>query len=1202
MNPIAIIGAGARFAGVASPKALFELSCANRNAIGPIPGDRWDVDAFYDEEPGTRGKMPSRVGGFVEHVDQFDPAFFGMSPREAAQVDPQQRLLLKVSYEAIEHSRLMPADLAGESVGVFIAVQRNDYGRLMPDPEAFNAYTVAGNQFSMTVSRLAYFYDLRGPTMAIDAGCSSALAALHIACQSLSSGESSFALAGGVHLNLAPHDSVAAAQAWMISGSGHCRSYDGRADGYVRGEGCGLVVLRRLADAEAAGDRVLAVIRSTAFFQEGRPGGFTSPWQPELERTLSHAVASAGVSPQSINYVEGHGVGSPIGDASEYRAIAAVVGSGSNRKTPCYLSSVKPNIGHSESASGAASIIRACSALSAGVVPPLHGFESLADDVEQDARVVIPREPQPMPAQTEPHRAAVFAFGLGGTNAAVILEAPPRSTASVLPLAQAQHLFCASAASHDSLIGLLGRYRSWLQESPDVPLAELCALTHRKPSYTHRCAVFASSTEELRQSISELIAGNPTGNGSIEVAPPQEPRVLHVFRNLDGRDGLTLRDALPQLDLRETSGFDAAASVWRTLVLSSVGVATEASLQPQAAGAAEHMADGSVAILHNGDCSPAVLCDKLKHEAELALDMQAGGALWDLHSRKEIVAPAVYPNGADWVLRVAGELWVRGEELELRALSRLPDTRLDLPTYVFEPLRCWVDDRGPGSGVAPSFKHTPTKPVSVEDLQSKDETTRITATVWLLREEIARATGQEADDIATDISIGEFGLQSVDLLEVLATFRERSGIDINPSLVMDLPPLDLIARRVVFGDETDLLTIDLHDEGQLDPTIDVREVPFAGAAMPRATLLTGATGFLGAFMLDSLLRKTDSQVYCLVRGKDAVEGETRLRKNLQQYNLSVEQLHDRVVPVIGDISQPLLGLSYDSFDLLGSRLDSIYHAAAAVNWALPYRLLKSSNVDATEEIIRLASLFKSKPIHHVSTIGVFPLGIEPYEMCFESDPLTVPEHSALLGTGYNQSKWVAEKLIHQAGSRRGMATAVYRPGFVTGRSDTGATQSSRHDFIEAFFKGCIEIGRVPQWNVSLDLMPVDYLADAIVALSLAGAVQPGHSRTYHIINPEPISYEQAFEHLRSVGYDLTPTSYPEWREHVLSVGRSDPTSAFFAFWPYYAALTDERRQALEAHMGQGIPFDDRLAKHDLAGGELNCPGLASSWLRTRSTS
>ena len=374
-EPIAIVGMGIRFPGGARDAESFaQLLWSGGDAVTEIPADRWSLDALYDADPDAPGKMTTRHGAFLEQVDQFDAEFFGISPREAASMDPQQRLMLEVSWEALEDAGHAPARLGGTRTGVYLGIANNDYGRaLFAHPELIDAYFSTGNAYSVAAGRLSYFLGLHGPSIAVDTACSSSLVALHLACQGLRLGECDLALAGGVNLILTPELNINFSKARMMAPDGRCKTFDAAADGYVRGEGCAIVVLRRLADALADGDRILAVMRGSAVNQDGRSGGLTAPNGPAQEAVIRAALEIAEIDPGAIGYIEAHGTGTALGDPIEVGALGAVFGKRARSRAPLMIGSVKTNIGHLEAAAGIAGLIKVVLGLQRREIPPnLH--------------------------------------------------------------------------------------------------------------------------------------------------------------------------------------------------------------------------------------------------------------------------------------------------------------------------------------------------------------------------------------------------------------------------------------------------------------------------------------------------------------------------------------------------------------------------------------------------------------------------------------------------------------------------------------------------------------------------------------------------------------------------------------------------------------------------------------------------------------
>ncbi len=429
-GPIAVVGMGCRFPGDAdTPAAYWRLLAEGTDAVTEVPPARWSAEAFFDADPAAIGRTNARHGGFLRDIESFDPAFFGLSPREVASMDPQHRLLLEVGWEALAAAGPLPDRLAGSATGVFIGITTVEHGQLQLAAEglgALDAYHITGNALNAAAGRLAYVFGLHGPCLAVDTACSSSLVAVHLACASLRAGECRAALAGGVNLMLSPHGSIALAKGRVLSPSGRARAFDAAADGMVRGEGCGLLVLKRLADAERDGDRILALIRGSGVNQDGPSSGLTVPNGPAQEALLRRVLEAARIAPEAVDYVEAHGTGTALGDPIEVGALGAVYGANRPAEHPLWLGSVKTNFGHLESAAGIAGLIKAILALLQGGIPAHLHFRTPSPHIAWDRWPLrVPTMLTPWPRGERRRLAGVSAFGFSGTNAHVLIEEAP---------------------------------------------------------------------------------------------------------------------------------------------------------------------------------------------------------------------------------------------------------------------------------------------------------------------------------------------------------------------------------------------------------------------------------------------------------------------------------------------------------------------------------------------------------------------------------------------------------------------------------------------------------------------------------------------------------------------------------------------------------------------------------------------------------
>lgn len=521
-EPIAVVGIGCRFPSADGPEAFWQLLCDGRDAVREVPVDRWDAAAFYNPDPLVPGTSVSRWGAFLDQVDAFDRTFFGIAPLRAAAMDPQQRLLLEVAWEALDDAGLPPARRGGSPTGVFVGNTTSDYGWLhyADDLARLDALARENMVRSALATRVAYELDLRGPSLVVDAACASSLLAIHLACQSLRNQECNLALAGGVNLLLSPHMSVPLSQSRLLSPTGRCRTFDASADGYVRGEGVGLVVLERLSDALAHGDRILAVVRGSAVNQDGRATSFGVPSQAAQVQLLRRALEEARVRPADVEYVEVHGTGTLFGDAIEVGALGEVLGHARPDGRPCVLGALKTNIGHLEAAAGVAAFIKAVLCIERGYLPPNLHQQTRSPEIDLSAHTLeIPREGRTWTGDA-PRIAGVSALGAGGANVHVVLApAPPAPATPSVP--QDRYLIPLSAHQAGVLREMAQRYRAWLAaDGAQVNVADIAySAAARRVHLRHRLAILAASAQQAVQELDRYLAGTDSGGWVAGVVP-----------------------------------------------------------------------------------------------------------------------------------------------------------------------------------------------------------------------------------------------------------------------------------------------------------------------------------------------------------------------------------------------------------------------------------------------------------------------------------------------------------------------------------------------------------------------------------------------------------------------------------------------------------------------------------------------------------
>jgi acyl transferase domain-containing protein/acyl-CoA synthetase (AMP-forming)/AMP-acid ligase II/pimeloyl-ACP methyl ester carboxylesterase/acyl carrier protein len=489
---IAIVGMGCRFPQANNISEFWDLLVNGKDGVNQVD-NRW---------------QGSHYGGFLKDVDKFEPQFFGISPRETERLDPQQRLLLEVSWEALENAGIPADTLAGSKTGVFVGISSSDYSQLqLHYGVAVDAYAGTGNAHSIAANRLSYFFDLRGVSLSVDTACSSSLVAVHLACRSLQQGECDRALVGGVNLMLSPELTETFTQAGMMAADGKCKTFDAAADGYVRGEGCGVIVLRRLDEAIRDGDNILAVIEGSAINQDGKSNGLTAPNGLAQQEVIRQALANAAIEPTNLSYIEAHGTGTVLGDPIEVNSLKSIINGDS---LPCYVGSVKTNIGHLEAAAGIAGLIKTVLCLQQGKIVPHRNFTSLNPHIDlQGSRLQISTGLRDWEAIAGRRLAAISSFGFGGTNANVILGDFVIASAintSVDRSFNNRQILLLSAKSEKALGNLVDEYIGFLDGNPDVSLADICFSANTgRVGFNHRLTVIAESVGELR---SKLVAVN----------------------------------------------------------------------------------------------------------------------------------------------------------------------------------------------------------------------------------------------------------------------------------------------------------------------------------------------------------------------------------------------------------------------------------------------------------------------------------------------------------------------------------------------------------------------------------------------------------------------------------------------------------------------------------------------------------------------
>ncbi|MGR3219880.1 MAG: SDR family NAD(P)-dependent oxidoreductase [Candidatus Anammoxibacter sp.] len=544
-EPLAIVGMGCRYPGnVDNPESFWKLIREGKNAVTEVPKSRWDINAYYDPDLDAPGKMYTRYGGFVDNMDQFDAGFFGITPREASCLDPKQRLVLEVAWESLENANIPAESLYGSSTGVFVGIGNFDYMSKQLtslDITELDNYYTTGSSLCVAAGRISYILGLTGPSFIVDTACSSSSLAIHLACQSLRFRESNLAIAGGVNMLLSPEISVNFCRNRMLSADGKCKAFDASGDGYVRGEGCGMVVLKRLSDAKADNNNIIAIIRGSSVNQDGASGGLTVPSGPSQEQVIRQALDAGNVKPEQVSYIEAHGTGTSLGDPIEIGSIGKVF---ANRNKPLIVGSVKTNIGHLEPAAGVSGLMKVALSLQHCEIPPNLHFNNPNPRIPWDSlQVKIPTELTPWTADDKPRIAGVSSFGFSGTNVHIVIEQAPADepkqetsidkSAELLQKKPAVHLLALSAKTEKALHEVAIKYDKHLKANPQFLPQDVCHSANAGRShFIHRLAVIGDSTIELASKLSKF-TNSDNDNGIFFGSKQGQSKPVFIFTGND---------------------------------------------------------------------------------------------------------------------------------------------------------------------------------------------------------------------------------------------------------------------------------------------------------------------------------------------------------------------------------------------------------------------------------------------------------------------------------------------------------------------------------------------------------------------------------------------------------------------------------------------------------------------------------------------
>jgi thioester reductase-like protein len=1277
-EPIAIIGYACRFPGASSPEALWELLQKNQDASTDIPSERFEIDKFYDPTPLSIGKTYCRRAGVVPFIERFDAEFFGFSKSEAETTDPQQRMLLEVSWEAFERAGLTREQLRGSKTGVYVGLCKNDYAERFlqtAHPERVNAYVGVGNTASTTSGRVAYSFGLRGPALTLDTACSSSLVAAHLACQALRQGECERALVAGVNALLSPIAQIYFSQLGVLSRSGKTRPFSQDADGYLRSDGCGVLLLQRLSEAQREGAPILAVIRGTAVNQNGQGNGLVAPNRAAQEEVIRAALRSAQLSAEEIGMIEASGTATPMGDAIELSALRSIFGA---NKNPLYLSAIKANIGHTEGAAGVAGLLKAALSLQKKSIPPFLLSTTPHSELPWGAPFVLPKEGELHPAAKH---IGVSAFGFSGTNAHMILSAPPEASHEEYtgPL-----YFPLSAQDPEALQQWARALASFVQERQPSLTSIAFTLQQGRETFASRACISANSIQDLCARLLELKPGATSDDLSaawVAGKNIQWPQLKGARCELPARPLRStphwvsyqdetpqksqstplstgpllpwLKSALAQVMGRDEPQIDVSAE------LSSLGVdslravellrrmqiergilvyPTELYQLRSLEKIAAHLENANAnkpqaqrervreILSTHGDVEFPVAPKKLPGVVFLLSSPRTGSTLLRvmLAGHPSLFVPPelhllAFSDLHRWHQRLSGDMLIAGLS---HALIGLGEREEDAKRWVEQA----VQEKRPTHEIyrhlqaraasrllvdkSPSYGFNPAVLARAESLFENARYIHLTRHPVASIESFAKLrmhklfTQEEVDPISFAEHAWTISNQNIlRFLQEIPAERQHRIVYEEMVAAPEAPMRSLCQfLRVPFiesllepysgermvpkgvssfiGDPNfgrhQKIEASLADAWR-SSTLTIQEETRRVAAtlgyktahlhlpqeiMPqgeasntfRHVFLTGATGHLGPWILAQLLTQTRAEVYPLLRAKDQTDAMRRVKTSLQQIGQWQDSFEDRIHPQTGDLGRPRLGLTTEAWSTLRSTLDTIIHNGAAVNFIASTAQLEEVNVKGTQEVLRLACDGRLKVVHHVSTKGVFTpsvyLGEEPIE---ERDIPRQPEAGA---PGYQQSKWAAEMLMHEA-RERGIPVSIYRPGRIGGDTKSGELPAA--DLFSLFLRACLMMKKAPQLSFAVELTPVDWVASSIIHLATTGS-----KKNYHLVHPKPVMLEQLVASLKGMA-ELIP--YPAWREALMQTALRDnnPLAPLLSLFPHEGPerLDDRRLQTKE---------------------------------------
>lgn len=1329
---IAIIGMSCRFPQASNPEHYWQMLSREVNAISKIPADRWNAEFFYDDDPGTPGKMNTLWGGFIEHPYAFDFSFFNLSKRQASKWDPQHRWLLETSWEAFESAGLTLEDLKQMQGGVYAGIGNHDYAfariidakQTIGDFSEADIYTTMGNDISVALNRLSRFYHLKGPALAFNSDCSSALVATDVACQHLEQGMIDVALVGGVCFTGSPIQSIGLSQAWLISSGDQCKSFDQDADGYVLSEGHGFLVLKRLSDALRDGNTVLGVILGSAVNADCVHQEMVQPSAESMVDVMKQALQKARIDADQIEYIEGHGVASPKADEAELQSLMQLFNN-PKKEQVCWISTAKSNLGHLQWASGIASMIKVLLAFRYELITPvLHYHRAIYPPLEQASSLKMATQMTDWKRSSHRKRlAGVNSFGLGGTNAHIILEEGREERPEFKPLPY--HLLLLSSPSSKAILPLARLYGEYIQNQPEEDLGNICySLNAGRNVFAYRTVLFAKTKQDLLDHLDQVeepdgpvskpaLTWMFTGQGSqfagmgkalyetqplfkkaldacVQIANPLlNDSLLDVMFSDQEKLNQTLftQPALfsieyalaqlwiswgitPDVVMGHSLGEYVAACVaglWSLedalsivvkraqlidslprdggmlAVSAAASLLEEKGLLPESVGVASYNApeqfvlsgpkkdleeialkldqkEISYKFLNVSHAFHSSLMEPILEEFEKFIETKRfnqpfipilsnvtgsigqaemlKASYWRQHIRRpvqfQLSLQTLYRRGHSAFLEIGPQpilttlamaslqdednetlLWLYSMKKNKAESFQMGDTLAKLgqkgftidwkafyspyayrhdpfaPTYPFQ--REKVDSKN-----IPDLSYqsiSPAKAEFSEPLLTKLPDSilkREAALKEIIRSRLVNLLKKDPAIMMDETSFADLGLSSLMGIELMNELRQEIDhpLKLTPAILFDHSSIAKLSHYLAREGTEHAL------EHQKPSYRDIQlkwpknlQIDFAACKEqppPKNLLITGVTGFVAPYLIADLHKQDQNlKFYCLVRAPSLEDARQRIEKNFKEKKLFSQKFGEALIPILGDFSEPFLGLDEATYQQLGSDIDQVYHVGAQVNFIYSFEKLYQPNVQGTQEIIDFCLSKKIKFLHHISTVGVFPIFYHRLLEIEETDEL---QPSWKLDLGYGQTKYAAEQLVKQA-QNKGLPANIYRLGIIGGVAENGDWFSE--DTFPQLLKGCLELGAVPSsTNIAFSVTPVDAIAQAICDLAKKHKSQKG---IYHILNDQQTSLDEIL-HTLSQTFHLKTQDKWSWLHDLKNLAKKQPKHVLTAHLPFFDFL------------------------------------------------